>query len=730
MNAAYAIVALPLAGFLVNLWLGRRLGDPLSGWVATLASFASFAASVVVWATLLGRGGAHRFVDKNMFTWIPVAGLHVNFGLQIDPLSTTMALFVTGVSSLIHLYSIGYMRGDPYFPRFFVYLNLFLFSMLVLSLADNFLFTFLGWEGVGFCSYGLVGFWFDRETAAVAAKKAFVTNRVGDFGFIVAIFFMFFHFGSLNYAQILGGYHGGHAFGLLAGHPGAISGTTATAIGLLLLLGAAGKSAQGPLYMWLPDAMEGPTPVSALIHAATMVTAGVYLMARAAPILHYSPSAQMTVACVGAATAFFAATVACTQNDIKRVLAYSTLSQLGYMFLGVGAGGYVSGLFHMITHAFFKALLFLAAGSVIHALADEQDMKKMGGLRRYMPLTTVTFGIAWLAISGIPPFSGFWSKDDILADAWRYNKALWVVGFVTVGLTAYYMSRQVALVFMGEARWSEARPPATTGPAGAVAGRGDRAGASTEAIEATSQATEAGGAGTEETFGPAGHGTGALAGGHGGGALAGGHGGGSLAGGHGGGSLAGGHGAGLGRPHGAGLPHEPSWDMRLPLVVLGFLSLVGGLVNLPYKPFNALERFLAPVFPVHVAPNIVVATHTKIVLSLVTTALAVAGVALGLTAWRRAERPELEPAFLQHQWYIDDGLAATVAGPFTRLADGMAFGVDARGIDGLVGAVAWTMAASGRVLRRLQTGYLRNYALGIGLGAVALLAYVATRVGS
>ncbi len=458
MNAVYLIIALPLAGFGLNLLAGRKLGDPLAGWLATLASGGAFVSAVVVWVSLLGRSGAHRSLDKQMFSWISVAGFHVDFALRVDPLSITMALFVTGVGSLIHLYSIGYMRDDPGFPRFFVYLNLFLFSMLCLVLADNFLFMFLGWEGVGFCSYALVGFWFDRETAAVAAKKAFVTNRVGDVGFMLAIFVIFFHFGSLSFSQVLGGYSGGHTVGLLAGHAGAIPGGTATAICLLLLLGAVGKSAQLPLYMWLPDAMEGPTPVSALIHAATMVTAGVYLMARIAPLLHYSHSAQWTVAIVGATTAAFAATIACVQNDIKRVLAYSTISQLGYMFLGVGSGGYTSGLFHMIMHAFFKALLFLAAGSVIHSLHDEQDMKRMGGLYRYMKVTAVTFMIGWLSISGIPPFSGFWSKDDILANAWHMNKGLWIVGALTAGLTAYYMTRQVVLVFFGKSRWQENRP--------------------------------------------------------------------------------------------------------------------------------------------------------------------------------------------------------------------------------------------------------------------------------
>jgi NADH-quinone oxidoreductase subunit L len=371
VNAAYLILAAPLLGAIILLFGGRRIGEPLAGWLATALSSAAFVCTLICWISLLGKSvgpsGTGRSIDKNIFTWIPVAGLHVDFGLQVDQLSILMALFVTGVGSLIHLYSIGYMKGDPSFPRFFFLLNLFLFSMVTLVLADNFLFSFLGWEGVGFCSYGLVGFWFERNSAAVAAKKAFVTNRVGDFGFMIAIFLMFQHFGSVNYSVVLAPLISGHAH---------LSTGLATGLGLMIFLGAAGKSAQVPLYMWLPDAMEGPTPVSALIHAATMVTAGVYLVARAAPIIHFSHATQLTIATIGAVTALFAATIACAQDDIKRVLAYSTLSQLGYMFLAEGSGNYDAGLFHMVTHAFFKALLFLAAGSVIHAMNDEQNIKR------------------------------------------------------------------------------------------------------------------------------------------------------------------------------------------------------------------------------------------------------------------------------------------------------------------------------------------------------------------
>ena len=614
-------------------------------------------ATVIVYFTLLGRNQFHRSVDKNIFTWFPVAGLHVNFGLQLDQLSILMALFVTGVGGLIHLYSIGYMKGDSGFPRFFVYLNLFLLSMLVLVLADNFLFLFLGWEGVGYCSYGLVGFWFERNSAAVAAKKAFVSNRVGDFGFLLAIFLMFNHFGSLNFAVVLGHYQNGVATGLLAGHVGAISGGTATAISLLLLLGAAGKSAQGPLYMWLPDAMEGPTPVSALIHAATMVTAGVYLMCRAAPLLHYGHAAQWTVAIVGAFTALFAATIACAQDDIKRVLAYSTLSQLGYMFLAVGAGGETDGLFHTVTHAFFKALLFLAAGSVIHGMHDEQNMKKMGALRKYLPVTSVAFLIGWLAISGIPPFAGFWSKDDILDAAWHMNKGLWAVGAVTAGLTAYYMSRQVRLVFFGQARWKE-------------------------------NAVSAGGHGSH-------------------------------------GSASGGEDSGM---HGD--PHESPWVMRFPLVVLAFLAAVGGIINLPFKPFNTLDRWLGPIFPASIVPPIHVSTGTKVVLAVIVTGLCVLGLVAGLLAWGTAEHPALEPAVLRHGWYLDEALAATVSGPIEGGAEVLAYDVDAKGIDGLVNGVASAATRGGQVLRRLQTGYVRNYALGIGVGTIIVLFYVALRMGS
>ena len=663
VNAAYAIVALPLLGFVVNLVFGRRLGEPGAGWVGTVAAAGSFVSTLIVWVTMLGRPATGRVSDLSIFTWFPVAGLHVNAGILVDPLSMTMALFVTGVSTAIHMYSIGYMHRDPGFDRFFVYLNLFLFSMVVLVLADNFLFSFLGWEGVGFCSYGLVGFWFQRQTAAVAAKKAFVTNRVGDVGFLLAMFLMFAHFSSLNYSSVLGTLVHGHATGLLAAAPGAIKGSTATAITLLLFLGAVGKSAQIPLYIWLPDAMEGPTPISALIHAATMVTAGVYLMARVAPMLHYAHATSWVVACVGAGTAFLAATIACGQDDIKKALAYSTVSQLGYMFLAVGAGDYVDGVFHMLTHAFFKALLFLAAGAVIHALADRQDMKEMGGLRKYLPVTAVTFGVGWLAISGIPPLAGFWSKDAVLSSAWQMDKALWAIGVFTAGLTAYYMSRQFALVFTGRSRWDEARPAAPSHGAHEAAG----------------------GAGTSR--------------------------------------------AGLPAPvHVQDRPRDPTWTMSVPLIVLAIAAVLGGGINFPAWHMDFLSRFLSPLFPA--ATAITLSTGTKWALSLATTAVALTGLGLGLSTWRTAAHPRLEPTFLRRAWYFDDLVSAVVSGPLRLAAEGLAFVIDRRVVDGLVNGTARALGLSGRAARRLQNGYLRTYALGIGVGLVVLLAYLTFRVGN
>lgn len=444
-SALWLLPAFPLFGALVLMVFGRRLGEPRSGWFAAAMPIASFIVAVSVYFDLLSHTSEERHEVVTLFSWIPVGALHIDVALLADPLSITMALFITGIGSLIHLYAIGYMHGDPKFSKFFLYLNLFVFSMLMLVLGENLLVTFLGWEGVGVCSYFLISFWHTRDSAAVAGKKAFVTNRIGDFGVMTAMFLAFSTIGSVSYSSINE-----------AAHSGVIAPVTATAIGLLLFVGACGKSAQLPLYLWLPDAMEGPTPVSALIHAATMVTSGVFLMTRMSPVLHASYEwALMVIACVGAATALFAATIAVAQNDIKKVLAYSTVSQLGYMFLAVGSGAYVAAIFHMVTHAFFKALLFLGSGSVIHGMHHEQDMRRMGALRKLMPVTAITFIIGWLAIAGVPPFAGFWSKDEILLYVYANNRGLYVVGLITALLTAYYMTRQVIMVFYGEAKWKD-----------------------------------------------------------------------------------------------------------------------------------------------------------------------------------------------------------------------------------------------------------------------------------
>ena len=441
----WLVLLAPLLGVVVLAAGGRRLGEPRAGWLGTAAVGASFVASLLVLAGLLSLDSHHRTVEVSLFSWVPAGNLAVDAAFLVDPLSVTMILFVTGVSALIHLYSIGYMHGDENYSRFFLYLNLFVFSMLMLVLGNNMLVTFLGWEGVGACSYLLISFWFGDEANAVAGKKAFITNRVGDFGFLLAMFFAFGAYGTLDYA------------GILSGHAAQ---STATAILLCLMLGAAGKSAQFPLYVWLPDAMAGPTPVSALIHAATMVTSGVYLLVRFNPLFEQaSPWMSEIVAAVGLATAAVAATIALAAKDIKKVLAYSTISQLGFMFVAVGVEAWTAAIFHMVTHAFFKALLFLGAGSVIHGMAGEQDIRRYGGLARAMPYTATTFAVGTFAIAGVPPLAGFWSKDEILAHTWGANKLLWALLLLAAVLTAFYMTRLLILTFGGSPRWPDGVTP-------------------------------------------------------------------------------------------------------------------------------------------------------------------------------------------------------------------------------------------------------------------------------
>jgi NADH-quinone oxidoreductase subunit L len=440
----WLIPVLPLAGAAINGFLGKKSSRTAVTVVALFFSGAAFA-----WALVAAlRAYSSLPYMEYVAHWIRSGGFSVDFAFYLDQLSLIMLLVVTGVGFLIHIYSVGYIWEDPGYYRFFSYLNLFMFFMLTLVLANNYLVMFIGWEGVGLASYLLIGFWFTKDSAASAGKKAFIVNRIGDFGFLIGLFLLIEHFGSLDFTKVFAQVQ---PMAVESGGAGLL-----TAIGILLMVGACGKSAQIPLYVWLPDAMEGPTPVSALIHAATMVTAGVYMVSRSHVIFERAPIALTVVAIIGTLTALFAATIGITQTDIKKVLAYSTVSQLGYMFIACGVGAFSAGIFHLMTHAFFKGLLFLAAGSVIHAVGGEQDMRKMGGLRSFIPWTFLTMGIATLAIAGIPPFAGFWSKDEILWKAYQNNWIYWLIGVITALLTSFYMFRLLFMTFFGDYRGAPA----------------------------------------------------------------------------------------------------------------------------------------------------------------------------------------------------------------------------------------------------------------------------------
>ena len=471
-NLLSVIIFAPLAGAAINWFVGRRVRD--ERFISVVACGSVGISTIVAFYLAFKSDGALRSttpVFDYIWTWLHVGNFRADFALAMDRLSGTYALFVTFVGFLIHVFATGYMRGDTGFYRFFSFLNLFMFAMLTLVLADNFVLMFVGWEGVGLCSYLLIGYYLDRDEAANAAKKAFITNRIGDWGFVLGIMLTFFITGSVSFFAnpITGATQ--TALSFFTNQPvdpftaGAIFAGGATSIAVLLFIGAAGKSAQIPLYVWLPDAMAGPTPVSALIHAATMVTAGVYMIVRCSEIFVHAPTAMFIVAVIGAATALFAATIGLAQNDIKKVLAYSTISQLGYMFLACGVGAFIAAIFHVITHAFFKALLFLGSGSVIHGMRHEQDMRRMGGLKKYMPITFATMLTGWLAISGVPIFAGFFSKDEILYKTWSapafslpsttFSKLLWIIGAITAFLTAVYMTRMMVMTFWGEERFRE-----------------------------------------------------------------------------------------------------------------------------------------------------------------------------------------------------------------------------------------------------------------------------------
>ncbi len=656
IDLVWLIPALPLFGFSLLLLVGKRIGDPIAGYVATAMTGGSFLLAVGVFFDLLSRSAEERKVTKVAFDWLQVGQFDVKVAALVDPLSITMVLFVTGIGTLIHLYAIGYMKGDSRFPRFFTYLNLFIFSMLCLVLGDNFVLMFLGWEGVGACSYLLISFWFERDSAATAGKKAFVANRVGDFGLMIGMFVLFNATGSLTYLGVFDVANGG-----------GISRNAATAAALMLFVGACGKSAQLPLYVWLPDAMEGPTPVSALIHAATMVTAGVYLMMRCYPVLSVADPVVFTIiAWVGGLTALFAASIAVAQDDIKKILAYSTISQLGFMFLAIGMHANAAAAFHMITHAFFKALMFLGAGSVIHGMHHEQDVKRMGNIKKWMPITFFTYLAGWLAIAGIPPLSGFWSKDEVLLSAFEKNKPLWILGLFTALLTAYYMSRQVFLVFFGKERFLHS----------VSAGFAPSHGSHDQAHEDSAHDDQA-----HDDHG-----------------------------------------------HGPVTPHESPWQMLLPLLVLAGLSVVGGAMNLPFtKSLERLTHWLEP----SVGPHEFASTgSTKIVLAGIATACGLVGIGLAYMLWMKrslAQNASLEPALLKRAYGVDNLYSNLFEKPGHKLAELVAGVFDGKLVEGVVNGTGSLVKLVGGGGRKLQTGFVRNYALVLAAGAVALLTYALAR---
>jgi NADH-quinone oxidoreductase subunit L len=716
-NLLSLIIFAPLAGAAINWFVGRRLRN--EKFIGLIACAAVGVSTIVAFYLCFKSGGALRSetpVFDHLWTWIQVGKFRADFGLGMDRLSGTYALFVTFIGFLIHVFAVGYMHGDSGFYRFFAFLNLFMFSMLTLVLADNFLLMFVGWEGVGLCSYLLIGFYIDRKEAGDAAKKAFITNRVGDWGFVLGIMLTFFLTGSISFFDKPA--HGvASALQTIAALPAAdpftwqaIFAGGVTSIAILLFIGAAGKSAQIPLYVWLPDAMAGPTPVSALIHAATMVTAGVYMIVRCSAIYTHAPTAMFVVAIIGAATALFAATIGLAQNDIKRVLAYSTISQLGYMFLACGVGAFTAAIFHVITHAFFKALLFLGSGSVIHGMHHEQDMRRMGGLKKYMPITFATMLTGWLAISGIPIFAGFFSKDEILWKVWSggsfslpnpaWSKALWFVGALTALLTAVYMTRMMVMTFWGSERFREKHVDHD-------AGLHDDAHHS---------------------------------------------------------------------DHGIHEPHESPWLMTMPLIVLAILSTFGGLIGVPYAlsslagghPENYIEHTLEPVIasvpgdhaegkpgsePIWLSPppqphdgapavtpldgshgasqTTHLSSHSpeeiraERLLALLSVVIAGLGIVLGWVTFKR--RPLLAmPRLLENKYYVDEIYDTLVINPIkVSSREGLWKVFDMGVIDGFLHSIGDVVTESGGFIRRLHAGFVRGYAAIILLGALAVIGFFA-----
>ncbi len=743
MDLIWLIPLLPAAGALINGLFGIRwFSRTASGFLACASMAGALGLSIWAFAGLLALPPASRSHDVVLSSWIPaipletaagIGAFEVPWSFRLDPLSALMILVVTGVGFLIHVYSTGYMKEEPRggYARFFSYLNLFCFFMLVLVLGGNFLVMFLGWEGVGLCSYLLIGFWYEKKSASDAGKKAFIVNRIGDWGFLLGMFLVFFTFGTLDLRAVADA---------AAGMPVELTFGTVSLICLLLFVGATGKSAQIPLYVWLPDAMEGPTPVSALIHAATMVTAGVYMVARNAVLFEHAPIVMLIVAIVGVLTALMAATIGLVQNDIKRVLAYSTVSQLGYMFLATGVGAFAAGIFHLMTHAFFKALLFLGSGSVIHAMAGEQDMQRMGGLKKYMPVTYVTMMIGTLAIAGIPPLSGFFSKDEILYRTFLENRALWVLAVITALMTAFYMFRLMSLTFFGGYRgpaWARAASPAAAAEAaahGAVMPHDAHAHGQAHRDD------------HEVTHGKAD-------------------------------SLTAAH--GHGHWHG---PHESPRAMTVPLMALAVGAMVAGFIGFPTAlgGTNPIEHFLEPSFTASVGTheaalpaegalpaNAVLpakagshgeTAHVSRTAELGLMLLSVLVAAAGILAARHfyVTRPAI-PARLAERWpgvhgllfnkyYVDELYDATVvqgttsgarglftfdrvvvdggvngSGALTRLTSWVSHMADKYIVDGAVNLVGWTAGEGSLFLRRLQTGLIQNYALLMVVGVFLFL---------
>jgi NADH-quinone oxidoreductase subunit L len=705
-NLLSIIIFAPLLGAVINWLIGGRLkNETFSGAVAcgsiAISTFVAF------YIAFIADGGA-LFINQpildHIWTWVQVGTFRADFALGMDRLSGIYALFVTFVGLLIHIFATGYMKGDPGFYRFFAYMNLFMFSMLTLVLADNFLLMFVGWEGVGLCSYLLIGFYIKWDEARRAAKKAFVMNRIGDWGVLMGVFLIFTLTGTISfYDKAVDGTQVQSVFSWISqnvssAEPFTLAALTAgglTSVALLLFIGATGKSAQIPLLTWLPDAMAGPTPVSALIHAATMVTAGVYMVVRCNSIYQHAPTAMFVVAIIGAATAIFAASIGLAQNDIKKVLAYSTVSQLGYMFLACGVGAFITAIFHVMTHAFFKALLFLGSGSVIHGMHHEQDMRRMGNLRKYMPITFITMMACWLAICGIPIRSGFFSKDEInnntfseanLPEPWNY--VLWIVGLITAVMTAVYMTRMMWMTFFGEERFQDEIPKDGTVSLPPVPEGEDHHGDSHDFH-----------------------------------------------------------------------PHESPWVMTAPLIVLAALSTLGGLVGVPYALSggaipNAFEHTLEPVIAqvgkaVHDGHSPAVSEEvkhfytsseiaakaetseehsaeelrTERLLAGLSVLLALAGIGIGIVIFGKTPLKKM-PTILVQKWRLDEFYNGYIVDPITRLStEGLWKGFDLGFIDGIVNGIGHFVAQFGNFTRHLQVGFVRSYAAVIILGALAVLGY-------